>query len=62
MFTASGFDNFFIGVVLGRDKQYLVNGQLIVELIDNVQPQSFSSFLSKYTLNLINVPCKYLRI
>ncbi|XP_008187018.2 NFX1-type zinc finger-containing protein 1 [Acyrthosiphon pisum] len=43
LFTINEFNDFFIGIVLGRDKKYLANGQLIVELIDNVQPDILTS-------------------
>ncbi|XP_060863746.1 NFX1-type zinc finger-containing protein 1-like [Metopolophium dirhodum] len=43
LFTMNEFNDFFIGIVLGRDKKYLANGQLIVELIDDVQPDMLTS-------------------
>lgn len=43
IFTADEFHHFFLGIVLCRDKQLLENGQLIVELIDNVSPINLQS-------------------
>jgi len=43
IFSANEFDDFFIGIVLDRDKKYLVKGQLIVELIGNVEPEILTS-------------------
>lgn len=43
LFTVNEFNDFFMGVVLGRDKKYLEKGQLIVELIDDVQPHMLTS-------------------
>lgn len=43
LFTVNEFNDFFIGIVLGRDKKYLANGQLIVELIDDIQPGIITS-------------------
>lgn len=45
VFTANEFDDFFMGIVLGRDKNHLENGQLMVELIDDVQPKNTASFI-----------------
>lgn len=44
IFTDNDFDNFFIGVVFARNRNYLENGQLIIELIDDVQLTSSMSF------------------
>uniref|UniRef100_A0A2S2NW97 NFX1-type zinc finger-containing protein 1 n=2 Tax=Schizaphis graminum TaxID=13262 RepID=A0A2S2NW97_SCHGA len=46
LFTVNEFNDFFIGIVLDRDKRYLKNGQLIVELIENVQPDILASSLT----------------
>ncbi|XP_015379679.1 PREDICTED: NFX1-type zinc finger-containing protein 1-like [Diuraphis noxia] len=43
LFTVNEFNDFFIGTVLGRDKKYLENGQLIVELIGDIQSDIITS-------------------
>lgn len=43
IFTADEFNHFFLGVVLCRDKQFLKNGQLVVEIINNVTPKNLQS-------------------
>lgn len=43
IFTDDDFDKFFIGLVLARNRNYLENGQLIVELIDDEQQPTSST-------------------
>lgn len=44
LFTRNDFDTFFMGIVTCRDRNFLVNGQIVVELIDVARPPSYLSF------------------
>lgn len=45
VFSANEFDDFFMGVVMGRDQKYLEKGQLMVEIIGDIQPKNNMPFI-----------------